>query len=80
LDPNQTLLDSCRGNVVRTEQAMECLTEELWFSSRLRKGNFPHFEPHGSRAHPASYSRSIGASFPGDKAWYWPLTSTYSRN
>jgi len=32
LDPNQTLLDSCRGNVVGTEQAMCCPTAERQFS------------------------------------------------
>jgi len=74
LDPNQTLLDSCRGNVDGTEQTMSCPTEEPWFSSQLRKGRFPHSEPHGSRAQPVSYPRSIGGSFPGDKARNWPLT------
>jgi hypothetical protein len=32
----------------------------------------------GSGAHPASYTRDTGGSFPGDKAageWSWPLTS-----
>jgi hypothetical protein len=65
LHHNQTLLDSRRGNLVGTEEAMGCRTEESWFSSQLLKGM-----AHGSRAHTASYSRSTGGSFPGDKASY----------
>jgi len=67
LDPNQTLLGSCRGNVVGTEHAMGCPTEESRFSSRLRKSNFPQSEPHGSRSTQSPIQKVSADLSPGIK-------------
>jgi hypothetical protein len=48
------------------------------FSAETGNFSLHHRVHYGSGAHPASYPKDTGSSFPGGKAdgaWSWPLTS-----